>query len=149
MNKAIVLGLAMALMATPAFADFAGPNAERAERANDNKDSPYVPVPWNHVINGFKDQGEYSEDSFINRWKNKWHVWQSNASHDTLIWSKDTNLGYNCSQDSRTNFWGRCESYSLSTGKRIGYVSVSIRNGNVQDHKPERANRDDCYCRHD
>jgi hypothetical protein len=124
MMKAIAIAL-LAMVATPAIADYVGPNREL------EKDTPFVSTPWDQVVADYYAKG-FDENSFVNQYGNKWNVWRSNASGNTLVWSKDRGLGYNCLADSRPNFWGKCTRYDLRTGQIYPrYVWLRIHDGGV------------------
>ena len=114
-----------ALMSTSAMADFVGPHSYSIE-------NPYTRTPWNSVVDDYHVKG-FTESTFHNRHGNVWNVWTSDASRNTLIWSKTNNEGFNCKADTRPNFWGSCTRYDLRSGKATGKVSVRIANGTVID----------------
>ena len=129
MKKFLLATAAAALMSTSAMADFVGPHSYSIE-------NPYTRTPWNSVVDDYHRKG-FSEATFHNRHGNVWNVWTSDASRNTLIWSKTNKAGrgegFNCKADARPNHWGSCTRYDLSSGQATGKVSVRIVNGTVID----------------
>ena len=125
MKKFLLATAVAALMSTSAMADFVGARSSATE-------TPYAITPWDSVVRDYELKG-FDESKFHNRHGNVWNVWTSDASRNTLIWSKTRGEGFNCKADARPNHWGSCTRYDLRSGQAKGKVSVRIVNGTVVD----------------
>src|SRR5215467_11771402 len=125
MKKFLLATAVATLMSTSAMADFVGAHSYASE-------TPYTSSPWDRVVRNYELKG-FDESKFHNRHGNVWNVWTSDASRNTLIWSKTRGEGFNCKADARPNHWGSCTRYDLRSGQAKGKVSVRIVNGAVID----------------
>jgi len=125
MKKFLLATAVATLMSTSAMADFVGAHSYASE-------TPYTSSPWDRVVRDYELKG-FDESKFHNRHGNVWNVWTSDASRNTLIWSKSRGEGFNCKADARPNHWGSCTRYDLRSGQAKGKVSVRIVNGTVVD----------------
>jgi hypothetical protein len=133
-RSAIVAASITTLTAIPAgfaYANFVGPGHAQAAMTDGN-------TPWNDVVKDYNARG-YDWTNYRNTAGNVWHVWTSQASGNTLIWSKDVNhgqgLGYNCHASALPNLWSSCKRYDLTSGEQTGFVGVAIHdNGVVEDN---------------
>ena len=129
MKQFLLATTVAALMSTSAMADFVGAHSYATA-------TPYVQTAWDSVVDDYNRKG-FTQSTFQNRYGNVWNVWTSDASGNTLIWSKTNRAGlgegFNCKADARPNFWGSCTRYDLSSGQVSGKVSVRIVNGTVID----------------